>query len=297
MEKVVMRIFALELNNDIKGLKTRKQYIEALISKLPDPHLVLLPELALCSYMPNDDIWQYADYLSTNTSAWALKISEKFNIFIGVGYVDYEAGNYYNRYLIANKDKVYGIVTKSEAEAAVFKRGKFNNLIKTPFGNVAVGICYDARRKHFYENIKDETLSLIVFPHGSPANAKKDLAEIKANDYLCNLYHEAFHVPVIYINSVGTLEAMPGIMGYLMKRKKFTMNGKTKIYTSEGTKITQRVKEAVGHDIVLSAHKRTKDIPFYGQNLTRENTFFRHFVLKPDIFFEIRRYNKNIKKK
>ncbi len=232
-----MKIFALELNNDIKGLKERKQYIESLISKLPSPDLVLLPELSISSYMPNQKIWEYADYSSKDTSAWAIKIAEKFNIFIGVGYVDYEDGNYYNRYLIADKKQVYGIVTKSEGEAAVFKRGKYNNIIKTPFGNVGVAICYDSRRKHFYENIKDEKISLIVFPHGSPADPKKDFEETKTNDYFCNLYKDAFQVPVIYVNSVGKLEYMPGIMGKLMKKSKFTMNGKTKIYTIEGNLI------------------------------------------------------------
>ncbi len=41
-----MRIFALELNNDIKGINERKLYIESLISKLSRPDLILLPELA-----------------------------------------------------------------------------------------------------------------------------------------------------------------------------------------------------------------------------------------------------------
>lgn len=53
-----MRIFALELNNDIKGIGKRKEYIESLISQLPMPDLVLLPEFALPSYMPNHKVWE-----------------------------------------------------------------------------------------------------------------------------------------------------------------------------------------------------------------------------------------------
>ena len=45
-----MRIFALELDNDIKGIERRKAYIEGLIEKLPKPDIVVLPELAICSY-------------------------------------------------------------------------------------------------------------------------------------------------------------------------------------------------------------------------------------------------------
>ena len=32
-----MRVFALELNNDIRGLEERKAYIEGLIARLPAP--------------------------------------------------------------------------------------------------------------------------------------------------------------------------------------------------------------------------------------------------------------------
>ena len=247
-----MRIFALELNNDIKGISERKKYIESLISKLPSPDLVLLPELAMCSYMPNQKVWEYADSCGKDTSAWAMEIAAKYNTFIGLGYLDFENGDYYNRYMIADAERVYGIVTKSEGEAAVFKRGWFGNIIKTPFGNVAVAICYDSRRKHFYENIKDEEISLIVFPHGSPANPKKDAEEVATNDCFCNLYAEAFGAPVVYINSVGKLEPMPGLMGWMMKLAGFTMNGKTKIYAGAGQSIPLTLKEGKGCDLALA---------------------------------------------
>ena len=75
-----MRIFALELDNDIKGINQRKQYIESLIAKLQRPDLIVLPELSLCSYMGSDAIWKYADDNSQMTSDWAMKIAEKYNM-------------------------------------------------------------------------------------------------------------------------------------------------------------------------------------------------------------------------
>lgn len=56
-----MRIFTLELNNDIKGIEQRDQYVEELISRLPEPDLVVLPELSRCSYMASQEMWKYAD--------------------------------------------------------------------------------------------------------------------------------------------------------------------------------------------------------------------------------------------
>lgn len=290
-----MRIFALELDNDIKGINKRKAYIESLISQLTNPDLVLLPELALPSYIPNQSIWKYADNYGENTAQWAKELAQKYDTYIGVGYVDFVNGHYYNRYLIADKNKTYGYVTKSEAEAAVFKRGSFNNIIKTPFGNVAVAICYDSRRKHFYDNIKNEKISLIIFPHGSPSNPKKITEEINSNDYFCNLYSKNFKVPVVYVNSFGKLEYMPGIMGYLMKLWKFTMNGNSKIYASNGTNIKTNTKEAQGIDIALVENTRKKDITFYRNDLIKGNKLFRLLVLKPDIKLGIMQYNKQIK--
>ncbi len=64
-----MRVFALELDNDIKGVEERKAYIEGLIARLPDPELVVLPELALCSYMASPAIWKYADESGRDAAA------------------------------------------------------------------------------------------------------------------------------------------------------------------------------------------------------------------------------------
>ncbi|MFA5628847.1 MAG: carbon-nitrogen hydrolase family protein [Dehalococcoidales bacterium] len=292
-----MRIFALELNNDIKGIAERKEYIESLISGLPSPDIILLPEMAICSYMASQAAWQYADDCGKDTSAWAIKIAKRYRSYVGVGYIDYDKGDYFNRYLIAGEEQVYGVVTKNEGEAAVFKRGRFDNTIATPFGNVAVAICYDARRRNFYENIKDKKIAMIVFPHGSPANPQKDTEERMTNDYLCNTYVNTFGTPVIYVNSTGKLEYMPGIMGMLMKKAGFTMNGKSKIYANCGNSIASDIKQAIGFDTNISEQSRKKDIHFYGNDLIKGNFIFRNCVMKPDIIAGIRRYNKGINKK
>ncbi len=277
-----MRIFALELDNDIKGLEERKAYMEGLIGRLPAPDLVVLPELALCSYMASQKVWQYADDRGQDASAWAAAMARKYNTYIGLGYLDKEDGDYYNRYLIAGPEGVCGVVTKSEGETAVFKRGDFGSVIETPFGKVGVGICYDSRRKHFYDNVKDEELSLILFPHGAPADPKQPEKEQRENDTRCMLYVDAFHVPVVYVNSVGALEYMPGMMGAMMARHGFRMNGRSKIYAPAGAPIPTDVPEAVGWEADLRPQRRQKDIPFYGRDILPGNWLFKHLILKPD---------------
>lgn len=288
-----MRVFALELNNDIKGIEQRKEYIEEFIKKLPSPELVVLPELALCSYMASQEIWQYADDCGRDTSEWAIAMANKYGTYIGVGYLDKENGDYYNRYMIAGAEGVCGYVSKSEGESAVFKQGNFGSIIATPFGRVGVAICYDSRRRHFYENVKDEELSMILFPHGAPADPNKPEKEHKENDTRCMMYVEAFGVPVVYVNSKGNLEYMPGMMGEMMKKHGFRMNGMSKIYANDQVPINIGIPEVFGAEVSVSPKRLVKEIKFHGKDILPGNWLFKHLILAPDTKAGLKSYEAN----
>ncbi|MBD3108701.1 carbon-nitrogen hydrolase family protein [Bacillus sp. AGMB 02131] len=285
-----MRIFALQLNNDLKGIETRKNYIESLIAKLDSPDFVVLPELAFCSYIGNETIWQYADVESKDTSQWAMKIADKYKTYIGVGYLEKEGNDYYNSYMIADGSRVYGIVRKCEGESYIFKRGDFGHIIAMPFGHVAVGICYDAHRKHFYDNIRDHEISLILFPHGAPSDPKKQAQERAVIDYMCQTYAEAYHVPVVYVNSVGKLDPMLGLTGKLMAKEGFVLNGLSKIYHFEGEELSSSVQEVIGLEAQLADKKRCGTIKFQGNDLIKGNFLFRKLILPKDIRDGVRFY-------
>ena len=287
-----MRLFALELNNDIKGIAKRKQYIESLISRIDAPDFVALPELGLCSYMASTDIWKYTDDCGKDTSEWAVQMAQKYGTYLGIGYLDKENFDYYNRYMIAGPDGVCGTVSKSEGETAVFKNGCFGNIIHTPFGNVGVAICYDSKRKHFYDNVKDEEISLILFPHGCPADPQKPQIEHETNDFFCGCYADAFIVPVVYVNSIGKLEYMPGKMGAMMAKAGFTMNGMSRIYGSDCNQIETGLPEAVACEVVIKSNELRHTIRFYGQDLIKGNWFFRKFILEPDAKAGLKEYER-----
>lgn len=288
-----MRIFCLELNNDIKGLVEREEYIEDLISRLDRPDLVVLPELALPSYIGTVDIWRYADDNGERTGKWAMRMASKYSTYVAVGYLEKQGNDYYNSYLIADSKQVYGNIRKSEGESYIFKRGDFPNVIETPLGNIAVAICYDSRRKHFYENIKAQEISLIIFPHGSPASPKKLLNEMKTNDHLCGIYQNAFGVPVIYVNSVGRLDRMLGYTGRMMMRAGFRLNGLSKIYSETGSMINGGIKEAAGIEVNLTGNSCEHDIIFHGKDIAKSNWLFRKIILPVDIKKGKRFYDAN----
>ena len=283
----------MELDNDIKGIEERDAYIEELIRKLPDPDLVVLPELSRCSYMASQEMWKYADDKGKDTSDWAVRMAKTYHTCIGVGYLDHEEDHYYNRYLIASPDGVCGTVSKSEGESAVFRQGDFGSIITTPFGKVGVAICFDSRRRHFYENVKDEDLSLILFPHGAPADPKKPETEQKENDTRCRMYVDAFRVPVVYVNSKGSLEYMPGTMGWMMKKYGFRMNGMSRIYADDAVAIETDVPEATGVEVDIRPQKRNKEVRFYGEDILPGNRLFKKLILGPDTRAGIRSYERN----
>lgn len=278
-----MNIFALELDNDIKGISKRKQYIENLIAKTSKPDLIVLPELALCSYMGSTEIWQYSDKDSINTGKWSVEMAKKYHTYIAVGYLERSGGEYYNSYLIADENKVYGIVRKSEGESFIFKRGDFPHIIQTPLGNIAVAICYDARRKHFYENIKDKAISIILFPHGSPSSPKDMENEQKTIDYFCKEYQSAFNVPVVYANSKGKLDYMMGKTGKLMMKAGFRLNGMSAIYVKDNIIRSICSSEIIHWSGSIAPQERKRDVKFWGEDITDGNWLFRKFVLQPDI--------------
>lgn len=290
-----MRVFALELDNDLRGVEERKRTIEDLIGRLPSPGLVVLPELALSGYMANREVWQYADDRGRDTAEWALRTAIRYQTCLGVGYLDREDGDYYNRYMLAGPTGVYGTVTKSEGESAVFRRGDFGSVIDAPFGRVGVAICYDSRRRHFYENVKDEALSLILFPHGAPCDPKKQDKERQETDLRCTLYAEAWGVPVVYANSVGALPPMPGKMGAMMEKRGFRLCGMSRIYDPGARPIETGLPGVVGAEVQIHSKRRRKEIPFSGEDLFSRNLLFRRFVLKPDTEAGIRAYEEAVR--
>lgn len=287
-----MRIYALELDNDIKGKEERRAHIDALMAELEAPDLVVLPELALPSYMGSDAIWAHADTDSRETAAWAMETARKWNTAIAVGYVEAKAGEIYNAYLIADGDKVHGIVRKSEGESYLFKRGDFDAIIHTPFGPVAVAICYDARRKGFYDKIREEAVALILFPHGSPSDPRKMAAEAAVNDAFCGAYAEAFDVPVIYVNSKGRMDPMPGWTGRMMMQAGFRLNGLSKIHSTQGKPLPSPRKEVLGLEVALTPKHRVRDIRFHGNDITPGNRLFRRVLLPWDVRAGIRFYQR-----
>ena len=107
------------------------------------------------------------------------------------------------------------------------------------------------------------------------------------------MYVDAFGVPVVYVNSKGSLEFMPGMMGAMMKWHGFRMTGMSKIYADQSEPIETEVPEAIGAEIALAPHRRRAEILFHGEDILPGNWLFKHLILKPDTRAGIRSYEAN----
>ena len=85
-----------------------------------------------------------------------------------------------------------------------------------------------------------------------------------------------------YVNSIGKLEYMPGMMGRLMKMSKFQMNGMSKIYANDLSEISSDMPEVVAAEVEVSPKQRAKDIRFYGNDILNSNWIFRKMILEPE---------------
>ena len=95
------------------------------------------------------------------------------------------------------------------------------------------------------------------------------MEEKRRNESLLKAYHEAFKVPVVYVNSKGEMGNMPGITGKMMRKHGFRLNGRSEIYSSEGRPIETDVFEATGLSAVLENKARREEVVFM------ERAFFK----------------------
>lgn len=291
-----MRITLIQASNNITGILNRLRYIEELIQKAGETDFVVLPELSTSRYIPNKEIWQYAERNGEITKRWAIEMARKYDIYIGAGFVERYQDDIYNSYLLANSKGILGVVRKNEPESNIFKRGRFGHMIKTPLGNIMISICLDSHKKSFYESIKDNDISMILMPHAWPTDSHQEVIDKQKILTLVNAYGHAYHCPVVFVNAVGEVKQMAGITGKLMSPKKYKLNGNSVIYVDGQTTEFAGKKEILSVECDIESRQRQKDITFYGEWIDKGSRLFRDIVIPLDVKRGIKMYEHSKKK-
>lgn len=205
--------------------------------------MVILPELFSCGYIPNKEIWAYAEKDDDITLTFLKNVARQFGIYLGAGLLEIIHGEYRNTYVMAGPGgDIIGRAEKNNGEAYVFKRGNGLHVIETSFGKIGVGICADNHYTEFVKDISKEDIKLLIMPHASSLPfresktvKKEDIGRAKKDmQGFPSLIAKLINVPTVFVNQIGELYEMVGIFGKIMNPTCFSLGGNSRIALPNG---------------------------------------------------------------
>jgi N-carbamoylputrescine amidase len=205
--------------------------------------LVVLPELFSCGYMPNRSIWHYGETLTGPTVTWLRETSRQLGIYLGAGFLEVAGADFFNSFVLTDPDgKLAGCIRKSSAESYCFKPGAGRHVVETDLGKLGVGICADNHLTPFARLMQGSGIDMLLMPHGSPMpyRTSKTVSEadidrtVNGTLSLTTLHAELLGVPVVFVNAVGDLQPMAGLLGKFLTPDLFRLRGFSRIADSDG---------------------------------------------------------------
>ena len=259
--------------------------------------LVVLPELFPTGYLPNEALWDIAEPKEGPTVCWLETTSKKLGIYLGAGLVETDGRDFWNIFVLTGPDgEVVGRVTKFEAESYIFKRSHGIHIIHTPFGKIGVGICADNQFSAFLKQMGEESVDLMLMPHGWPTPFKTNqqvtqadiLEQHEKTRQLVLLYARCLGVPAVFINGIGPMGRMIGLLGKFMHPDIFRLEGRSRIVDSDGTVIGELEAEEglTIADVTLDpARKHYSEPEDYDGWLLPGNPISRKVIIPFDVNF------------
>lgn len=239
-----IRIAALQLESQFGSIKANHEHALLFIEKAVDAgaQLVVLPELFASGYSANETIWDSSEPKDGPTVTWLKQTSKRFGIYLGAGLLETDGHDFFNIFVLCDPDgNEAGRVSKIEAESYVFKRTSGNHVIETTLGRIGVGICADNQMVSFMEQMAANSIDLLLMPHGWPTPCKvtAQISEADLLDHqqrttrLVALYAEHLGIPAVFINSVGSMGKMVGLLGKFLDPDVFRLEGRSRIVDSD----------------------------------------------------------------
>jgi N-carbamoylputrescine amidase len=258
--------------------------------------LVVLPELFASGYIPNPAIWNVAEAREQGPMRqWLAATAQRLGIYLGAGTVERDGSDFFNVFVLANPHgQIAGRAYKTDAEANVFRRGRNEHVIDTALGRIGIGICADNQLVAQLRLMHDYDVDLVLMPHAWPTPARPgghvtadDVATLQSRMIeLPALYARSLGVPVVFVNQVGPLVPMGGIIGRLMDPKTWRLRGQSRIVDPDGSVLAELDEN---EDVVVAtatstaASKRFQVPATYGRYLQPGSALVRNVILPVDI--------------
>ncbi len=304
MNPTPVSVAAIQLQavpGDIAGNLSRA---ETLVEKATaqGAQLVLLPELMPGGYLFTRELWDSAEIKTGKSVSWLTATAKRLRIYLGMSYLEAEASDFYNSFVLADPDgQIAGRVRKNppaSAEAYFFAAGDDLHFIDTKIGRIGISICYEAL---LYDRIAEHQrnrIDLLLIPMS--AATPNPVFPLRKRD--CIVYDEmlmglaahharALGVPVIMANKCGPLvSAMPGILPYLDT----SFPGSSTIANARGEVICQlgRTEGIATAEVMLDELKKVENAPRSFGRWALPVPWFT-FLFPLGAFFGARNYAKN----
>ncbi|TVQ28036.1 MAG: carbon-nitrogen hydrolase family protein [Spirochaetaceae bacterium] len=257
--------------------------------------LVVLPELFACGYVPNADIWRYGETINGPTVSWLRSTSQRYGIFLGAGLLEIENDDFFNSFALTSPGgELLGCARKTRAEVYCFRYGAGRHVIRTDLGIMGIGICADNHFSDFPGAMHQSDVDLMLMPHGSPMPYKTSNV-ISENDIVetvekalsvPGLYTDSLGIPAVFVNAVGTLQPMAGLLGKFITPETFRLRGFSRIVDSDGTVIARLGEEEgliVGNITLDPSRKTFRTPPDHGGWLHRGSWMTRNVLMPVDL--------------
>ena len=300
-----VRVAAIQIESKHGLINVNHEHAVPVIEKAVEQRaqLVVLPELFSTGYIPNETLWDFAEPENGPTVTWLKNTAKQFGIYLGAGLLETDGRDFFNIFVLCDPEGLeVGRVSKIEAEAYIFKRTTGNHILETALGRIGVGICADNQMVSFLKQMAEGSADMILMPHGwpTPCRTNRQISEEDIQDHhnrtrlLVSLYAERLGIPAIFVNGVGTMERMPGLLGKFMDPDIFRLEGRSRIVDSDGTTVGALGSEenVLVADVLLDpSRKHFAEPESFDGWLLPGNAFSRKVMIPFDITFGQFHYN------
>lgn len=295
MIKKVITVATIQLNSEPNSYSKNLNSAELLIREAVEKkaELVVLPELFAVGYAANKSIFSLGETTDGPTLTWMRELSKKHNVFIGGGIPIYENDHLYNRFYICNPNgNVCGYAQKQYGESYCFKRDEGIFKIDTELGQIGVSICADTHFSATVSKLQNLNIDILLMPHAWPTLESGSQDEWDFSTTIANL----LNIPVVFINGVGKIEPMQGVMGKLMPPSKFRLRGKSCIINANGqtiNKLSGKPGILVENVTLGKISNKQNNVPNYDGWVHPGSRLLRNIIIPFDIWRGKRVYNRN----
>ncbi len=232
--------------------------------------LVVLPELFACGYIANQAIWRYGEPLQGPTVRWLRDTARRLDIYLGAGFAEVEGSEFFNAFALADPaGRLAGCARKHWAETYCFRGGAGQHLVGTELASLGIGICADNHMTSFFLEMQQNRIEALLMPHASPMPyrtsatiSEADIAQLREKTVsLVTRYASLLGTPAIFVNAVGDLQPMAGLLGRFITPEHFRLRGFSRIADSDGTLVGELGEEegVLVADVTLDPVRRRSD--------------------------------------